>query len=203
MIRALQQLLMVLMLLSGIALYGVEDKPGWTSKFNEWCCKKLGYGCGAPKATQTRGTDQTRPKGGDLMMLDLKTHAVSTIWKDCVCWSPVPAQEGMVAVATSDGIWIVPVNKPEKRRLAFHTDVLELVGTELTSDGGMLFLRSSKNPECDFEPWKATSDYSGALRANLDPDLACGESFNFQNLTKPAQTSKAGTVTTVLYRGRY
>jgi hypothetical protein len=138
------------------------------------------------------------------MALDLKNHVVKAIWKDCACWSPVPAQEGSVAVATSTGIWIVSVDKPEKRRLIFNaSDVLELVGTELTSDGGMLFLRSSKNPECDFEPWKADPDYSGASRANLESDLACGVNFNFQNLTKPAQTSGAGTVATVLYRGRY
>jgi hypothetical protein len=67
MIQGLRQLLVTVILLSGIALSSPEDKPDWVARFNGWCCKKLGYGCGTPKVTRTRGNDQIRPKGGSLM----------------------------------------------------------------------------------------------------------------------------------------
>jgi hypothetical protein len=206
MIRGVRQLLMVLMLLSGIALYGAEDKPGWASRFNAWCCKNLGYGCGAPKATQTRGNDQVRPRGGDLMAFDLKEHAISAIWRDCACWSPVPYSPGNVAVASSTGIWLVPLDNPEKRKLLLAAmDVMELLGTDFMPDGSLLFLRSSASGECKFESWSLSPGNSSPVKSALSPELACGTDFDFYGITKPAQVSKSGSMKlmTLFRRGTY
>lgn len=198
---------MLLSLIAGLCLVGLveaENKPGWAARFNIWCCKNLGFGCNATRTGATRSDDTPRPKGGSLMEVDVNSHAVSTLWKDCDCWSPVPTKTGSLAVATSTGIWNVPLNKPETRQLVFPAnDVLELLGTEFSADGSLLLLRSSKTAGCKFEPWKVNSDYSQPAAAKLDASLDCGTEFNFQSLVKPAQVSATGTATTVLYRGRY
>ena len=140
------------------------------------------------------------------MALQLKDHAGSVIWKDCDCWSPVPYSSGAVAVASRTGIWLVPLDNPEKRKLLFSaTDVLELLGSDFMPKGSLLFLRSSAGGECKFESWSLPLGNSSAVRSALSPELACGTDFGFQEVTKPAQISKSRTMKliTLFRHGNY
>ncbi|HZT34287.1 MAG TPA: hypothetical protein VFA15_00090 [Nitrososphaera sp.] len=179
------------------------------AKFNGWCCKNLGFGCNAKEIGATRGKDAPRPKGGSLMTVNIKSHAISTLWKDCACWSPVPTKGGSLAVVTDAGIWNVPLDRPEDRQLVFvANDVLELLGTEFSTDGSLLFLRSSKKDGCEFAPWRVHFNTSAVVLADLGGDLACGKDLDFQALTKPAQVVKEtklieSRVYTSFHRGKY
>ncbi|MDQ2841272.1 MAG: hypothetical protein M3Y72_09585 [Acidobacteriota bacterium] len=138
------------------------------------------------------------------MRFDLSTRALRALWPDCGCWSPVPIDAKTLAVANDSGIWIVPIDAPQEKRLAFPAkDVLELIGTELTSNHSMLFLRSSGDPKCTFGLWEVGPDFSSAHPAKVDSGLACGSDFDFEQLTKPSQVLKGKTLLTLRYQGSY
>ncbi|MBZ5509252.1 MAG: hypothetical protein LAO78_27655 [Acidobacteriia bacterium] len=204
--RLLKLLPLMAMLLFCASLFGMEDKPGWTAKFNGWCCKNLGYGCGATGLITTRKSDPPRPKGGDLEIFDMQTHQVNILWKDCACWSPIPAAPGTLAVLSNAGIWIVPIAKPDDRRLLFPAEnVTELLGRGFTSDGAILFLRSSLALDCKFETWALPPGGSAPVKASLAPELACVTDFNFQSIIKPAQVSESHRtiLATLFHHGKF
>ena len=204
--RSLKLLPLTVILLFCAALFGMEEKPGWAARFNGWCCKNLGYGCGATGLITSRKNDPPRPKGGDLLMLDMQAHQVTVLWKDCGCWSPVPAGPGTLAVLSNKGIWIVPVASPKDRRLLVHSeDVIELLGKGLTSDGAILFLQSSPTSECKFETWALPPGSPSAVKASLAPELSCVTDFNFQSIIKPAQVSESHRtiLATLFHHGKF
>lgn len=205
MIRSMK-LILFAGLVGWVVLSMGQNKPNWISKFNAWCCRNLGYGCKPAAMVETRNNEQQRPKGGDLMTLDLKTHQVLEIWKACACWSPIPIDQGTLEVVSEAGIWAIPVAKPQNRYLAFKAgDIIELLGAGFTSDRAILFLRLSKQAGCKFEPWVLQPDGSSPAKAALSPELDCGTDFDFQGITKPAQVSDSGKaiLITLLHHGKF
>jgi hypothetical protein len=180
------------------------SSANWLTKFYAWSCETIKYGCAhvARSVVEPRSGER-RPHGGALVSIDVKSRATRTIWADCECWSPVPLKSGAVAVATSSGIFEVPLDSRTKPRSILMTeDVRELIGTELRTDRSLLFLRTSHANDCEFEPWllNPSTHATQAVSAN---ELPCGSNVDFQSLIKPSQISGGGTVLTVKYRGQF
>jgi hypothetical protein len=183
---------------------GAQSKSDWIVRFNAWSCRVAGFGCekNALRFTEHRSVPGARPRGGTLVTYNLDTHDVHIVWPDCKCWSPVRHDEGELAVATDEGIVVVPLSNPSQRRLLYMSPgVKELLGTELTANRDLLFLQSTADSSCDFEP-RVLKGGVVTSTASITADLSCGADFDFLKLVRPSQLSNGRTLTTS-WHGRY
>lgn len=185
-----------------------KQAQDWAVRYQAWLCKVAGYGCKLTKRPgTTRGDVSPRLVGETLMTYDLEGpqgHPQGRfIWEDCNCWSPIPIGSESLAVVTEDGIWLVPLSHPAGRKLIFkNSDVLELLDAG-GSPSSILFLQSSKDNDCAFQPYELNTETLKVSRAPASLNLECGSEWDAQNLKKPAQVAAGRTLSAAIYNGKY
>jgi hypothetical protein len=79
------------------------------------------------KLTSVRGTEH-EGIGQRLMVADLERRRTSELWNCSGCWSPIIVSMGQLAVAKSDGIWVVSRDGQQAKLVVPASNITRLVG---------------------------------------------------------------------------
>ncbi len=95
--------------------------------------------------------------GMQLVRFDFVRNQENVLWESQGCWSPVPLQNGAIAVATEEGLWLVYPDGEKKNQLVYPLKGIEqIIGQGIMERDSVLVLVDSNIQSVNLKTGKVT-----------------------------------------------
>ena len=95
--------------------------------------------------------------GMQLVKFDFVRNQENVLWESQGCWSPVPLQNGAIAVAKEEGVWLVYPGGEKKNQLVYPLKGIErIIGQGIEERDSVLVLVDSNIQSVNVKTGKAT-----------------------------------------------
>jgi hypothetical protein len=122
--------------------------------------------------------------GSRIARADLKLQQETVIAECGVCWSLASLNEKELAVLKADGIWAVPLNGNEMRRVYQSREVAEIMGRIASDDSSLMVAINRAQAGCAFQ--LATLHIPSGEPQLQPPPLSCLTEGDLGALVRPS-----------------